>query len=131
MNNVKKELKKRLINNNFKPIKITMKCNNDVLTITPCSQNGEIKNIEDVEYYLVHSSFLPWLGGDTLDEIATQILTYQQTLKSLIKRRDELKKFYQEKIEPHKNDENWLCQSSDFQTYSDWHKELYGHRPHL
>lgn len=117
-NRVVEELKKRIINNNFKAISIEMKYNKDKITIIPCGY--DIKSFSDIEYFLVESR-LPWGGNDSIDKVASFICNYKNEIDKNKKERRELKKFY----ENHKNNDR----NSWYDYYSDWYKDVYGCRP--
>lgn len=120
---IKEELAKRLKDNNYEEISITMKCNGDVVTIKPMSQNGDITTLEDAEYFLVHSPSLPWLGGDTLDVVAKQIAEYTNTLAQNAIEKQQLREYFMTRIAG--KDYN----ADDWGYYSDWYKDVYGRRP--
>ena len=97
--------------------------NGDMLTISPC---GYAKNLneDNVEYYLVFSPSTPNMGGDTLDIIAEQIANYEQHLQERAAEKAELRAFFDRRIAPgNPNPDDWSF-------YSDWHKDVYGYRPH-
>ncbi len=117
---VAQELRNRLAANSFKEITLTMKCNGDEVTIIPCGQPYEITSFSEIEYYLVDCR-LPWAGEKTIEKLAQFLLNYEDEIKDNEREKKELRKYY----EKHKNDRDrsWL----DY--YSDWHKDVYGHRP--
>lgn len=123
-------VKEMLANANYGKFTVTMS-NNDVLTVTPCTQMVDtITSVDEIEYYLVDGSSLVWLGGDNLETIVRQFNEYESQLKELEDEKVELRKFYQEKIAPKLSDPSWKSYEDDnFQTYSDWHKDVYGYRP--
>lgn len=129
---IKKELLKRFTDAGWDEIKITMTINGDVLTINPCSQVCDnITDESQVEWYLVYGSSCTELGGDSLDKLCEQLATYEEMLNSLDNSKKKLRAFFEKHILPHKNDKDWKSYESDaFEYYSDWHKDIYGYRPH-
>jgi len=93
----------------------------DTVQITPCSQ-GDV-----VEYYLIEGASFMCYGGDTLKKVAESLSTYQEQYAESLVERTKLNTFKAE-IEAMTDKEERLCAIS---TYSDWFKEVYGHRPHM
>ena len=59
-----RELRRRIEAAGFREITLTMACNGDKVTVSPCySGYGTPASFDQVEYYLVYSPSLPWLGG--------------------------------------------------------------------
>lgn len=77
---VQEELIKRLTDAEWHKITINMKKSGHDLTISPCAQTTDINKLEDVEYFLVESPELPWLGGNTIEVISEQIANYDKHL---------------------------------------------------
>lgn len=127
------ELRRRLIDNHFEPITITMKCNGDPVRITPCSNSSDaIASIDDIVYYLVESPSLPWLGSEKIETIAKELNEYQQLLGQkeddkvrLDNIRKRLQLAHTVKLPPEEI-EKW---EELFSFYSDYHKDVYGYRP--
>lgn len=118
---IQKELERRIKDANFKAITITMKCNNDNVVITPCWYGEETpKDFSEVEYFLVDSGMVNLYGNDTLAEVANTIFRY----KELLAETDNGIKDLKNHIRKYGDDSDW-----DF--VSDWHKDLFGHRPHV
>ena len=177
---VQEELIKRLTDAEWHKITINMKKSGHDLTISPCAQTADINKLEDVEYFLVESPELPWLGGDTIEVISEQIANYDKHLAEKVDKGKKLRDFYQKNLSGHTakelrhgNDyfgkifEIWqqnrkdneislddlinsydmstIAENNDtvdyiktaiavsmaFSTYSDWHKDVYGHRPRI
>lgn len=95
------ELERRLQENNYKEISITMKCNGDTVTITPCARMGDVTSLSDAEYFLVISPSIPWLGGDTLEDVAKQIANYENTIADNNDEKEKCRKFFKENIIPY------------------------------
>ncbi len=102
------------------------------ITVTPCYQGFEIKSFDDVEWYLT-SDFLVD-GGDSIYKLAADILNYKGLEKAQEREENKLQEFYEEKIAEfynHKSQNEWTKEENEaFGYFSDWHKDVYGHRPH-
>ena len=116
---IKKELVKRIIDNKFESITITMKCNGDEVIITPCSYVPTIVNFEQIDYFLVDCR-LPWAGFDNIDKLADFLLHYKDKLTANEEEKKRLHAYYDKYHNTPEMDWGW---------YSDWHKSLYGFRP--
>lgn len=92
----------------------------DTVEIIPCSQ------CDVVEYYLIKGASFVCYGGDTLEKVAESLTTYQQQYAESLIERTNLDEF-RNKIHAMTNKEEILCAMS---AYSDWYKDVYGHRPH-
>lgn len=174
---IQEELIKRLTDTEWHKITINMKKSGHDLTISPCAQTTDINKLEDVEYFLVESPELPWLGGNTIEVISEQIANYDKHLAEKVDEGKELRDFYQKNLSGHtakelrhgndyfgiiydlwrqdtsmpldefikgydvatiaKNEDTVdyiktvLAVSMAYSTYSDWHKDVYGHRPRI
>ena len=94
------------------------------------SDYGEIHNFDDIDYFLVDSDNIN--SESTLSELVIDILDYDTTRISLNKSKDDILSFYQAKILPTMSlSKESLTpeQQEDLDLFSDWHKDLYGHRP--
>lgn len=127
VNKVIAALRKRFVNSNMLPITLNMKCNGDVVTVTPCSAVDPITTFDAVEYYLVDSPSLPWLGGDKLETVAKQLAEYELLLEQNAKDKDRLGGMAHWLMSDQaKSKDEW---EDVYQTYSDFYKDVYGHRP--
>ena len=107
---------------NWHDAQITMS-NGDVITISPCGYTKPLTE-QTTEYYLMFSPNTPNLGGDTLDIIANQLSQYDRFLAEEAKEKAELRAYFDKYIangDPEPERWDW---------YSDWHKDVYGYRPH-
>lgn len=122
-----RELRRRIEAAGFREITLTMACNGDKVTVSPCySGYGTPASFDQVEYYLVYSPSLPWLGGDTLEAVAGQLNSYSKRLKEAEAERERLAEIRNKlETEPMGCDE-W---EELFSFYSDFYKDVYGHRP--
>lgn len=119
MTNTERELRRLIAEANFEPITVTMKCNGDEITITPCCYS-DTKSFETTEYYLMDGGSMPLYGSDTLDGVAKSLLRYADEINNRPNEIEELKAH----IRKYGMDSDW-----DF--VSDFHKDLFGHRPHV
>ena len=79
--------------------------------------------LSDIEYFLVDCEGLPYMGGDTVDAVVknfNNILNLRDAEKASKQR---IRAFF----DKHQKD-GWDEDSWGF--YSDWHKNIYGYRPH-
>ena len=113
------ELKKRLEESNYQAITIQMKSDLALITIIPTAI-GIVESVYDIDYFLVECS-LPWCGNDTLDDVAEFIMNYDMKVQESNKEKQQLKEFYN--AHKHDSNTNW------WNYYSDWYKDVYGHRP--
>lgn len=116
---IEKELAKRIEAAGFEAITITMKVNGDRITITPCGY-GDLNSFDDIDFYLMDSWETNLCGGETLEYVAKTIARYNDILKEDAEGIEQLKAH----IRKHGEDSDW-----DF--VSDFHKDLFGHRPHV
>ena len=116
------KIRAALTANNWRDTFMTMP-NGDIVTITPCDYGNPL-NEQNTEYYLVFSHSTPNLGGDTLEIIANQLAGYEQQLQELAAEKVELRAFFDRRIAPGNP------HPDDWGFYSDWHKDVYGYRPH-
>lgn len=120
MNVIEKELVKRIEAAGFEEITITMKVNGDQITITPCYYGKGTPKWEDIEWFLMDSQETNLCGGETISKVADTIARYEEHLEWDAKALRDLKAHIRE----HGDDSDW-----DF--VSDYHKEIFGHRPHV
>lgn len=120
-NRIYKELKKRIEAANFEAITVTMNCNGDRITITPCWYGiGAPAKMEDVEYFLVDACMVNLYGDDSLEKVAKTIANYENLLKQADQGIESLKAHIRD-----------YGENSDWDFVSDYHKDLFGHRPHV
>lgn len=116
------KIRAALAANNWSDTEMTMS-NGDVITISPCSY-APVANEQNTEYYLVFSPSTPNLGGDTLEIIAEQLASYERHLQERAAEKAKLRAYFDRNIAAGEYDaETWSF-------YSDWHKDIYGYRPH-
>ena len=118
MTNTERELRRLIAEAGFETITVTMKCNGDKVTITPCGYGA--KSFDDIEYYLLDSPTVNLCGRDTLAEVAEVLLGYADRIREDEEDIERLKAYIRD---------NGF--GSDWDSVSDWHKDLFGHRPHV
>ena len=91
------------------------------VVVSPCFY-GECNGIEDCDYFLVYAD-IPWMGGSDFAKVVEQINNHGKYVEELEKERNDLRAYFEEGEK-----EGW--KEHDWSFYSDWHKDLYGYRPH-
>ena len=107
------------IANGTNEINLTIKATGDKVKITLCSM-VDIKSVNDIEYFLVDCRF-PWAGSSSIESIAKLLNNWQAKIDEEDNEKQELRKYYEETYGTVKFDSTW---------FSDWHKDVYGFRPH-
>lgn len=107
------ELKKRT-ENGTKDCTIHMNKSGDAITISPCNYTGE------VEYFLIYCS-IPCSGRETWEETAKFIMEYDKHLQEQAEEEKKIREYFEEHSKNNTIDWSW---------YSDWHKDVFGYRPH-
>ena len=124
------EIRKAIRENDFKETGIFVDDDYEV-TVIPCSQGGQIKDFGDIEWYLTNDFLID--GGASIYHLAADIVNYHNIEKAHEEEMDKLQNFYEEKIADfyEKPQSEWTdAQRKAFDVFSDWHKDVYGHRPH-
>lgn len=120
-NRIKEELVKRFEENNWEEIVITMKCDGTKIFIDPCCY-ADNKTLEQVEYFLMNCSTMNLCGRETIEQVVEVIVEYETMLKESASDVEKCRQYWLKHVK--NNTEPYM---DDF--YSDWHKELFGHRP--
>ena len=107
------------IANGTNEINLTIKATGDKVKITLCSM-VDIKSVNDIEYYLLDCRF-PWAGSSSIENIAKLLNNWQAKIDEEDNEKQELRKYYEETYGTEEFDSSW---------FSDWHKDVYGFRPH-
>ena len=94
-----------------------------VAIVTPCYYGEGVPELEDIEYYLVHCKGLPWLSNSKLDRVADDFNKIFKLRNEADEDKIKLRKYFEEHEEKGWDDDSWSW-------YSDWHKDVYGFRPH-
>lgn len=122
-----KELRRRIEAAGLQEISLTMACNGDVVTIRPCHSGcGAPARFEDVEYFLVFSPSLPWLGGNTIEDVAKQLNNYGKSLAEAGADKKKLAEIRATLESGTLGPDEW---EDLFSFYSDFYKDVFGHRP--
>lgn len=90
--------------------------------LSPCGTGPVIKTEADIEYVLVFCD-IPYVGG-ALDYVINTLNDHAGRLAKLERERARLKEFFDAHIA------GGDFSPDEWGTYSDWHKDLYGFRPH-
>ena len=107
------------IANGTNEINLTVKATGDKVKITLCGM-ADIKSVNDVEFFLVECRF-PWSSSSKIEDIAKLLNNWQANIDEEDSEKQKLRKYYEEKYGTEKFDYGW---------FSDWHKDVYGFRPH-
>ena len=107
------------IANGTNEINLTVKATGDKVKITLCSM-VDIKSVNDIEYFLMECRF-PWAGSSKIEDIAKLLNNWQAKIDEDDEEKQKLRKYYEENYGTEKFDDGW---------FSDWHKDVYGFRPH-
>lgn len=91
--------------------------------VDPCTYVDEIHELKDIDYFLVYCEGLPYISGETLDKVAENFNNIFDLRNKADEEKIRLRKYFEE---GEKN--GW--ETSDWGFYSDWHKDVYGYRPH-
>ena len=91
----------------------------DKVKITLCGMD-DIKSVNDIEYFLMECRF-PWAGSSKIEDIAKLLNNWQANIDEEDSEKQKLRKYYEENYGTEKFDDDW---------FSDWHKDVYGFRPH-
>ena len=117
MKTLQERIIKRLeeLTNNFtEDTIITMKSDNTQMTIRPCNFTGV------AEYFLVYASFEN-TGFHNIEAVANYIIKYDENKQQHNKEVEAITDYFNTKI---------LQGGGDWDWYSDWHKDVFGYRPH-
>lgn len=106
--------------NNFKDTVLTCPDGAEVV-VSPCGY-GEITSVAQCEYFLVYGD-LPWMGAETLEALVKQLNRHAQDVQEAQREKDKLARYFRNHEASGWDDDSW-------EWYSDWHKDLYGYRPH-
>lgn len=107
------------IANGTNEINLTIKATGDKVKIILCG-TADIKSVNDIEYFLMECRF-PWAGSSSIESIARLLNNWQAKIDEDDEEKQKLRKYYEENYGTEKFDDDW---------FSDWHKDVYGFRPH-
>lgn len=123
MTRTAQELKNRIeaaMAKGFKSISVTMKCNGDEVIITPCMEHYGSTKFEDIGFFLLDSPSTYLCGSESIEKVAETLRKYADILEE----DKQCVRSLKEHIRKHGKDSDW-----DF--VSDYHKDIFGHRPHV
>jgi len=89
--------------------------------VAPCCYYGE-KSIENCEYFLIYWD-MPWGGEDTLEKLVKTLNRHEELAAEQEEDKIKIRKYFDKHQANGWDDESWSF-------YSDWHKDIYGYRPH-
>ena len=89
--------------------------------ITPCGC-GVLRKIEDCEYFLIYWD-IPWGGEDNLEDLVKVLNNHEVLAKQQEDDKAKIRAYFEE----HQKN-GWT--EDDWDWYSDWHKDVFGYRPH-
>lgn len=135
-NNIKNELTIAWVKNGFQTATIKVGKGYEIY-VTPCdigSYNELKAHQERVKtdpfpyfgYFLVESCELPWLSGSDLDKVCKDLARYDELIAENDSDKEKLSKLRDRMLNAKTLDEF----QDMFDSYSDWHKDVYGNRPH-
>lgn len=119
----KEYIANKLAENNWNTTEIKLADGSSVC-ITPCCSGPRslIRTIDDCEFFLVDSD-ITCLSDDNIDTIAENLTNITQLRAEDDKEKTRLHRYFEEHEENGWDSDSWGW-------YSDWHKDLYGYRPH-
>jgi len=114
--------------------KITYPLSDCDVCISPCvydiDKNFDDVQLQDVEFYLVYSHVVN--GGHSIFDVTSSLVNYEQVKANHEKSKSDLQSFYEKNVMPieDKSFDDMTEDEKDIMgTFSDWHKDIYGHRP--
>ena len=111
---------------------ITMKHDGTVLSLTLCSDgpekaltHGSGLTVMDFDWILVGGKGIAHTMGGKPGDVCRQLQQYAASATQYAKDVEDIKAY----CAKHANDPEPFCESAAYEFYSDWHKDLFGHRP--
>ena len=89
-------------------------------TVAPCGY--EIKSIKDCEYFLIYWD-MPWGGEEKVEKLVETLNNHAKLAEEQEKDKASLHQYFRDNEKYGWTDDSWSF-------YSDWHKDVYGYRPH-
>ena len=134
-NNIKNELTIAWVKNGFKEATVKVGSGYSV-SVTPCDIESYQQLVEHQKrvksdpfpyfgYFLVESFELPWLGGSDLDKVCADLAKYDELIAENNGSAKKLDAFKARMLAQ----TTFEAFQEMFDTYSDWHKDLFGYRP--
>ena len=115
------EIMNTLKANNYKETSFTL-ADGSVAVITPCAY-ADITTETDIEFYLVDCEGLPYLSDDRLEKVTENFNNILELRNKQDESKIQLRKFFASHEANGWDSDSWGM-------YSDWHKDIYGYRPH-
>lgn len=112
-----KELQRRFEENNWQELSLTMKCGETVTVVPYCGSTDHI------EFYWIESEKVSIPCGDTLEDVAKALCSFENRLAENKRLTGWLKRYILE----HKDE----CPPQWRSDFSDTYKHVFGHRPEL
>ena len=113
---------KTMADNGFEDTEFVL-ADGSIAVVTACTYAEEIHEMKDVDYFLVECEGLPYISNEKLEKVAENFNNILALRNEADEERIALRKYFEE---GEKN--GW--ETSDWGYYSDWHKDVYGYRPH-
>ena len=118
----KESMFKIIADNNFSESVFNL-ADGTIATVTPCFYGEGMPSMDDIEYYLVSVEDLPYLSDDKLEKVADKFNKILDLRNEHDAEKIKLRKYFASH-----EAEGWDDHS--LQYYSDWHKDVFGFRPH-
>ena len=130
---IKTELERRFRAANTDRIVLTMKADGRPLELALCSDapvgptfGDPNTTLDDFDWILVYGDGPAVTMGGKPADVVGQLARYEQIVSEHAEERNRLRAFY----EAHKDEGIPCCESEAYGAYSDWHKDVFGYRPH-
>lgn len=88
--------------------------------VAPCG--WDIKRIEDCDFFLIYWD-MPWGGEDKVEKLVETLNKHADLVAENEKDKAQLLQFFTDHQKIGWDDGSWSF-------YSDWHKDIFGYRPH-
>ena len=92
-----------------------------VAWVTPCGW-GSIVKPEECEYFLIYWD-MPWGGEETIENLVYTLNNHAQLAKEQENEEEQIRAYFDKHQKEGWDDDSWSW-------YSDWHKDVFGYRPH-
>lgn len=106
--------------NNYKPTEFEL-ADGTTAIVNPCTMKIDGKVI--CEYFLVDHPEFPWLSSDSAAKVAKTFNNILNIRKDIEDDKNRIREYFDKHQATGWDDDSWGF-------YSDWHKDLYGYRPH-
>ena len=89
-------------------------------TVSPCG--WQIQKVEDCEYFLIYWD-IPWGGENKIETLVSVLNRHAELAKEQEDEKVKIRAYFDEHQKKGWDDDSWSW-------YSDWHKDVFGFRPH-